>query len=224
MVFRAFPIPRRHHVPVPAADDENNEAVRLNLAQIAAAPDAWRARAISAGGFLGAAAAVTLWSLSGEGARVSGPAGLAVAGSAICYLAAVIIFLIASILPAPKIKDAGVRTAAEQLHDAATQESRPIKIMVFIGAGIGSLAIALTSVGILLVLMMPVREQATVMFSDSNQRDAAKLLCPGLGETFEAEITDDGSDMLQLTVGDNCIEKRTEILVPRDAIIQTQTD
>ncbi|MFJ9390722.1 hypothetical protein ACIRON_17995 [Nocardioides sp. NPDC101246] len=204
-----------------ADHDEDVEAARLNLAQIAAAPDVWRARAISAGGFLGAAAAVTLWSLAQQGSRVVGAVPWIVAGAALCYLLAVIFFLIASILPTPEFDGADIVGAANQLHASATQESGRIKAMVFIGAGVGCMAIVLTSVSIFLILMIPVTERAYVTFSDAAKRDAAELLCPDLPSTFLAEVTDEGLGMVRITVvGKTCPDGRTELVVPRTSIVR----
>lgn len=205
--------------------DEDIEAVRLNLAQIAAAPDGWRARAISAGGFLGAAAAVTLWSLAQQGSRVVGAVPWVVAGAALCYLLAVVVLLIASILPPPKFDGANVVGAANQLHASATQESGRIKGAVFLGAALGSTAIILTSVSIFLILMMPVTERAYVSFSDATERDAAKILCPDLGEAFLAEVTDGGPGMVRVSVvGNTCPDGRSELVVPRMAIVQAHSE
>lgn len=214
-----------HDVLVPDDHIEDVEAVRLNLAQIAAAPDGWRARAISAGGFLGAAAAVTLWSLAQQGSRVGGAASWVASGAALAYLVAVVIFLIASILPPPKFDTTKITGAANQLHASATAEATRVKRMVFLGAGLGGLAIVLTSVSIFLLLMNPRVERASVSFTDEAERTVAETFCPGLPVVFRATITDDGSEMLRISVLDGgCPEDHADLIVPRIAILQAQPE
>lgn len=205
---------------------EDLEALRLNLAQVAAAPDTWRARAVAAGGFLGAAAAVSLWGLSQQAAKFSG--GIVVwvaAAAALFYVLAVIGFLVAGVLPTPQPDPDSSGTIADQLHAFAHKETKPIKRVVLVSAVFGSLAIVATTLGSFLVLLSPIRSNAMVSIVDEEQRTAVQRLCPGLSDPFRATVRDDGSEVLRLRVlGVQCGKHRPELAVDRSGVLRLESD
>jgi hypothetical protein len=212
-----IPLVSEHHVDL--------EVVRLNLAQIAAAPDTWRARAVAAGGFLGAAAAVSLWGLSQQAARFDGLVVFVSATAAVLYVLAVIGFLVASVWPTPKLDANAVGTLADQLHGLALKETKPIKAMVLTAAGLGSLAIGATTLGTFIILLSPVRSEVLVSFTADEQRAALQRMCPGIPDPFWAKLTDDGSGQVRLEItSSHCGKGHPELTVPRGAALLLNSD
>ena len=176
------------------------------------------------GGFLGAAAAVSLWGLSQQAARFSGFVVWVAGAAALFYVLAVIGFLAASVLPTPKPDPNVSGTIADQMHAFAHKETKPIKWFVLVSAGLGSLAIAATTLGSFLVLLSPIHSREMVSFADENRRWATlQRLCPAIPDPFFASVTDDGSDLLRMRVlGAHCGKHRPELVVPRNAVLRLE--
>lgn len=199
------------------------EALRLNLGQIAAAPDVWRARAVSAGGFLGAAAAVSLWGVSQQAARLDGPPIYVAGAASLLYVLAVIGFLAASVMPAPQMSSDVEGGIADQLHAHAHKETKPIKRLVLAASALGCAAIIATTVASFLVLIGPTPSTATVSITDDARRASVERMCPEISDPFRARVFEDGTENLRLRVVDGgCGHEGSELLVTRGEIVRLE--
>lgn len=211
---------KRQDVAVAEHSQEDLEALHLSLGQVVASPDVWRARAVSAGGFLGAAAAFSLWGLSQQAATFDGLVITVAGTAAVSYVLAVVAFLVASVLPTPKANPDVQGSLADQVEALAHKETKPIKYLVLTGAGLGTLAITATTVGSFLVLLGPVHSSATVSFVGREFWSSVETLCPDLTQPFKARLTEDGSGYVRLRiVDDGCGTQNPELVVPRSEIV-----
>lgn len=204
--------------PLPGPEDL--EVLRLNLAQVAAAPDTWRARAVAAGGFFGAAAAVSILGMSQQAERFDGCVVWVAGVAALFYVIAVVGFLVAGVLPTPKLDSDATGSIADQMHAFAQKESKPIKRLVIWSAVFGSAAIAMTTLSTFLVLFHPMYLRAELTVTDDNIRASLERVCPGLPDPFSASVTNDGSDFLRVrVVGDSCGSRDPELTLPRSSVL-----
>lgn len=203
---------------------EDLEALHLSLGQVVASPDVWRARAVSAGGFLGAAAAFSLWGLSQQAAAFDGLTITVAGTAAVSYVLAVVAFLVASVLPTPQ-PDLNVEgSLADQVEALAHKETRPIKRLVLIGAAFGTLAIGATTLGSFLVLLKPIQSSATVSFVGQEFWSSVEALCPDLKQPFQARLTQDKSGYVRLRIVDEqCGPQNPALVVPRSEIVLLQS-
>lgn len=167
----------------------DDEAERLMLARMVAAPEAWRARATAAGGFLGAAAVVAFWGLTNNASSL-GSGGAVVAGVAsLLYVLAVLLFLAASVWPSRKSDSDTTTDFFMSTKEYVDNEVKPIKCLVILGAIMAGCALASTAV--CSYILLSAGRDVAVMISMQEPTDRATLerLCPGISDPFQGVIS-----------------------------------
>lgn len=197
---------------------EQDEAKRLVLGRIAAAPDVWRGRATSAGAFLSAAAAASLLGLSQrvDGLNVVSAPSAVVA--AVLYVVAVCCFMLASVWPAKKSEEEFVEDVASRLYEDARTEVAPIKRFVLLGAWLATGAIVSTAVCGISLASTSQATSAWVTLRDDQSLTTLTSLCPDLEVPFRAEIVkQDGVAELSLDA-QACGNSGGVLILPEDDI------
>lgn len=192
---------------------EQEEAQRLVLSRVAAAPDVWRGRATSAGGFLSAAAVASLWGLSQRVDALTTVSARAAGAAAILYVAAVCCFLAASVWPAAQSGEERTQDVAKRLYEDAKSESKPIRRLVLWGAWIAVGAIVATSVCGITLVAMPRHTTAWIDLPDKDSAQSVLRLCPELQVPFIAKVVDRGGANLELIVDNTSCDNLGGLLV-----------
>lgn len=192
----------------PGGPPPSNPIQEIWLNRIAAAPDAWRARASAAAGFLAAATAATVVALVLQEPHTA-PwwARIALLVAAVSYVFAVILYLLAAVWPSPKQDTREVLDYANAIVDYCNSEAKPIKRAVKIGTTFAVIAIVATAASFLLLLQPP-SHQVMIALNDDQIMQSYRDICPDLQTPFPAQINSYGERTLQLRIpatacGDN---------------------
>lgn len=206
-------------------DLTREEAKRLMLQRLVAAPDAWRGRASAAGGFLGAAAAVSFWGLTNSTEKFPYDARVAASVASVCYVVAVAAFLAASVWHSPKAKSEKTQDFFESTREYVQSEAAPIKRLVRLGGVMAVLAIAATTACSLTLLEPSGGRPALVVVQDPAQMRAISTLCPGIENPFSATVIESDSVQIVLDVSEvSCRENRSVVTVARDYVVVSEWD
>lgn len=194
-----------------------DEAEKLWLARIVAAPNAWRSRATAAGGLLSAAAAAALAGLlarpvdSGDGATLASL-------SAILFVLAVVAFMAASVWPPPGHTES-TDEYSKILIDYCERESKPIRRLVIAGTVLGSLAIGVTAAAALAIASGRDGQPGFVSFTNSSVEAAVERLCPGLPTPAPAVMKPSSGGRVSVTLlAEECRGESQEIDVAHSYI------
>lgn len=203
-------------------DDEkrHDEAERLMLARLIAAPDAWRGRASAAGGFLGTAAVVAFWGLTSNAKGLSTSVTVVAGIASFFYVCSVILFLTASVWPPPHAPDEETTDYFGTTKTYVRKEAKKIRCAVRLGAVAASCALVLTAVCSFLLLRTGHDIEVMVSVQDPDDRAAIERLCPGIADPFEGSIPSqaEGNIVDVKIEGDTCGGARVALSLPRDSI------
>lgn len=184
----------------PSEQNSDADARRLMLERLVAAPEAWRGRATAAGGFLGAAAAVSLWGLSNNSDRLDGAARFFAFVASVSYVAAVVAFLAASVWRSPEAESSTTTDFSESTRAYVVKEARPVRRLVHAGAYAAGTAVISTAVCSFMILGDPDPRHVQISVPDPQQQRALARLCPGLPDPFDASVVDNGSGEVRVKV------------------------
>lgn len=200
--------------------DVDDEAEKIWLARIAAAPNSWRSRAASAGGLLSAAAAASLAGLLARPATTyEGLAKVTILAAAVLYVAAVISLLSASVWPSPKHPAEETDDYAGRLTAYCEKEAGPIRRAVIAGSILGALAVASTAVGAAYLVTKQTRTAAYVGFSDPEVAAVVKRLCPKLREPLLVQLEELQADHVAVLLpAEGCVGAARQLLLARSAV------
>lgn len=177
----------------------HSEAKKLQLARASASPEAWRARAAAAGGFLSAAAVVSLLGLAQQSLRLTMLTKATAVAATVFYAMSVLSFLAAVVWRLPK---APVETSnfTKDFLELAAEEAKPIKIAVWIGSVLAGLGVVCTASSAVSVVVDPAERHVWISIAPGSAQEALKQLCPGLNGIFEARVSDGGTNYLEVHV------------------------
>lgn len=188
---------------MPRSQDEQSppltqQAEALWLSSLSELPAAWRSRATSTAGLLSAAAAATLAGLLlKSSSQLSSALQYLVPIAAVCFVLAVVLLLVAGILPPPadgplsqenksqfqKTNDGADPDFVEAFETYARREAKPLRSLTIAGSIFGVAAVIFT-VWSAVLLTKPTSYLATVQVIQLEDRRAIASICAGI--TFPA--------------------------------------
>lgn len=198
----------------------DDEAERLMLARLVAAPEAWRARATAAGGFLGAAAVVAFWGLTNNSHAVGSGGTAAAALASFFYVVSVSLFLAASVWRSPKPASDKTTNYVASTQKYVEDEAKPIRCLVISGAI--TAVCALVSTAICSFMLLTTGRDVVVMVSvqEAVDRAAVERLCPGISDPFQGVISSetDGNVVEVRIKSHACGVNNATLALPRESI------
>lgn len=196
-----------------------DEAERLWLARIAAAPDQWRTRATSAAGLLSSAAAATLIAVFARSDQLPANAGAAGVAAGALYGLAVLAYLLGSVTVRKKKRppDQPGDTQVDKLSNRSAFEAAPVKVCVLVGTGLAAAAIIATALSIGLAVFGDVPyTSGTVTFVSSGQEERVQDLCVGFNDETPAQFRRAG-DLLDIRLAaSTCGGNELVVTIPAD--------